>query len=90
MCVALNILLTITFAIDRAFIECHDVLRQGTGLVAEDIFDLTQLFIQSGGPRLSRSVTLGVIHLPVPVNVKTIHQTDGFHAEKEKGSCNAN
>lgn len=38
-------LLTISSPIDGAAVEGHDVLRQGAGFVAEDVFDLSQLFV---------------------------------------------
>lgn len=38
-------LLTVSFPIDGALVEGHDVLRQGARLVAEDVFDLAQLLI---------------------------------------------
>ncbi len=74
-------LLTIAFPIDGALVESHDILRQGAGLVAEDVFDLAQLLIERGGPSLSRSVILGVIHLPVPVYEEAVPQTDDLHTD---------
>lgn len=74
-------LLTVSFPIDGAPVECHDVLRQGAGLVTENVFDLAQLLVERGGPRLSRSVILGVIHLPVPVYVEAVPQTDDLHTD---------
>lgn len=38
-------LLTVSFPIDGALVEGHDVLRQGARLVTEDVFDLAQLLI---------------------------------------------
>lgn len=74
-------LLTVSFPIDGALVEGHDVLRQGARLVTEDVFDLAQLLIEHGGPRLGRSVILGVIHLPVPVDIEAAPQTDDLHTD---------
>lgn len=64
---------------DGALVEGHDVLRQGPRLVAEDVLDLAQLLVERGGPGLGRSVALGVIHLPVPVDEEAVAQTDELH-----------
>ena len=75
--------LTVSFPIDGALVESHDVLRQGAGLVTEDVFDLTQLLVERGGPRLCRSVTLGIIHLPVPVYEEAVAETDDLHTDND-------
>lgn len=76
-------MLTVGFAIDGAPVESHDVLRQGAGLVAEDVFDLAQLLVECGGPRLGRGVVLGVIHLSVPVYEEAVAQTDDLHTDSD-------
>lgn len=75
-------MLTISLSVDGALVEGHDVLRQGSRLVAEDVFDLAQLLVERGGPGLGRSVVLGVIHLPVPVDEEAVAQTDELHTGK--------
>lgn len=41
---------------DGALLELHDVLSQSPRLVWEDVLDLAQLLIQSGGPSLQQDV----------------------------------
>lgn len=72
--------LTIKLAVDGTLVESHDVLRQSSRLVAEDVLDLSELLVECGGPRLGRGVTLGVIHLPVPVYEEAVPQADDLHA----------
>ena len=72
---------TVGLPVDRALVEGHDVLGEGPGLVTEDVLDLAQLLVQCGGPGLCRSVALGVVHLPVPVDVEAVAQTDDLHTE---------
>lgn len=74
-------LFTIGFPTDGALVESHDVLRQGPRLVAEDVFDLSKFLVERGGPRLGGSVTLGVVHLPIPVDVEAVPQSDDLHAD---------
>lgn len=37
---------------DGALLELHDVLRQSSRLVREDVLDLTELLVQGGGSSL--------------------------------------
>lgn len=74
-------LLTVSFPVDGALVEGHDVLRQRACLVTEDVLDLAQLLVERGGPRLGRSVVLRVIHLPVPVDEEAVPQSDDLHAD---------
>ena len=73
--------LTVGLSVDGALVEGHDVLGERSCLVAEDVLDLAQLLVQCGGPGLCRSVALGVVHLPVPVDVEAVAQTDDLHTE---------
>lgn len=71
--------LTIGLSVDGALVEGHDVLCECSGLVREDVFDLAQLLVERGGPGLGRRVTLGIVHLPVPVYVETVPQANDLH-----------
>lgn len=51
-CVKQKLLSTIIASSDSALLELHDILRQSSCLVGEDVLDLTQLLIQGGGPSL--------------------------------------
>ena len=73
--------LTVALPVDRTLVEDHNVLSECSGLVLEDVFDLTQLLVQRGGPGVGRGVTTGMVHLPVPVDVETVAQTDDLHTE---------
>lgn len=73
--------LTISLAINAALLEGHDVLRQGSCLVREDVVDLPQLLIEGGGSGLGSSVLLRVIHLQVPVDEVALDKTDHFHTK---------
>lgn len=48
---------TVGISTDGALFELHDVLSQGPGLVWEDVLDLSQLLVQSGGPSLQQEDT---------------------------------
>lgn len=85
--------LTVSLAIYAAFFKCHDVLCESSCLVGEDIMDLPQLLIQSGGSGLCSRILLRVIHLQVPVYKITLAQTNHFDAKWNKpevftASCN--
>lgn len=73
---------TVGFAVDGALVEDHDVLGQCSCFVAEDVLDLTELLVQGGGAGLGGGVAVGVVHLPVPVDVEAVPQTDDLHAEE--------
>lgn len=77
--------LTVSPSIDGALVEGHDVLRQRSRLVAEDVFDLAQFLVERGGPGLGRGVALGVIHLPVPVDEEAVAQTEELHTGNVRG-----
>lgn len=68
----IGLVLTVAFPIDGAFVEGHDVLREGAGLVRKDVFDLTELFVEGRGSRFSWCVRSSVIHVSVPVDVVTV------------------
>ena len=74
--------LTVTLPIDGALVEGHDVLGERARLVREDVLDLAQLLVQRGGPGLRRGVILGVVHLPVPVDVEAVPQPNDLHAAR--------
>lgn len=78
-----GVCLTVSISIDGALVEGHDVLSEGSGLVAENIFHLTQLFIQRRTPSLCCCVTTTTEHPPVPVNKITVAQPNYFHTEQE-------
>ncbi len=67
-----RLVLTIRFPINGAFVEGHDVLGERAGFVWEDVFDLTELFVERCGSSLSRRVSSCMIHVPVPVDVVTV------------------
>lgn len=71
--------LTIGLPVDGTLVEGHDVLCECSSLVREDVFDLAQLLVERGGPGLGRRVTLGIVHLPVPVYVETVPQANDLH-----------
>lgn len=71
--------LTIAFAINSALVEDHDILGECSSFVTEDVFDLAELFVQSGGTSLSRGVIAGIVHFPVPVDVEAVPQTNDLH-----------
>lgn len=73
---------TVGFAVDGALVEDHDVLGERSCLVTEDVLDLAELLVQRGGSSLRRRVAVGMIHLPVPVDVEAVPQTDNLHAAK--------
>lgn len=75
--------LTVTFAVDGALVEGHDILGERSCFIAEDVLDLAELLVQRGGASLSGSVVPGIVHLPVPVDVEAVPQTNDLHtAEK--------
>lgn len=43
---------TVGASSDGALLELHDVLRQSSCFVREDVLDLTELLVQGGGPSL--------------------------------------
>lgn len=45
---------TVAASSDGALLELHDVLRQSSRLVGEDVLDLTELLVQGGGSSLHR------------------------------------
>lgn len=71
--------LTIAFAVYSALVENHDILGECSSFVTEDVFDLAELFVQSGGTSLSRGVIAGIVHFPVPVDVEAVPQTNDLH-----------
>lgn len=78
------LILTVVFPVDGAPVERHDVLSQSTGLVTEDVFNLTQLLVEGGGPRLRGSVFVRIVHLPVPVYEEAVSETDHLHTEETR------
>lgn len=77
--------LTISISVDGALVEGHDVLSEGSSLVAENILHLTQLLIQRRTPSLSCCVTTTAEHPPVPVNEVTVTQPNHFNTDREGG-----
>lgn len=75
---------TICFSIDGALSEDHDVLREGARLVRKDEVHLAQLLVQGGGASFCRSVRLGVVHPPVPVDEVTVAEPQNLHTD---GCC---
>ncbi len=67
-----GMVLTIRFPINGALVEGHDVLCERAGFVWEDVFDLTELFVERCGSSLSWRASSCVIHAPVPVDVVTV------------------
>lgn len=51
-----------------ALVECHDVLRQRSRLVRENVLDLTQLLVQCRRPRFGVGLRHVIVHLLVPVD----------------------
>lgn len=70
----------VLLSVDGALVEVHDVLREGSGLVREDVLDLTQLLVEGRGSSLGRRVVVRVIHLLVPVDQQTVEEANHFHA----------
>lgn len=77
---------TVSLSINRALVEDHDVLREGSCLVREDELHLAQLLIQSGGASFSCGVHLTVVHLPVPVDEVAVTEPQDLHAEGRRVS----
>lgn len=75
--------LTVTFAVDGALVEDHNILGECPCFVTEDVLDLAELLIQRGGTSLGGGVVPRVIHLPVPVNVKAVPQPNDLHTAKD-------
>lgn len=73
--------LTVSLAVYATFLKRHDVLRQRSRLIREDVVDLPQLLVQRGGPGLCGCVLLRVIHLQVPVYKIALAQTNHFDAK---------
>ena len=71
---------TVADATDGALIEGHDVLRQRSCFVGEDVLDLAELLVQRGGASLGGRVAPCVVHLPVPVDVEAVPQPNELHA----------
>ncbi len=69
--------------VDGALVEGHNVLGEGTGLVGEDVLDLTELLVQGGGACARRNVRLVVVHLDVPVDPEALHGADELDADVE-------
>ncbi len=79
---------TVADATDGALIEGHDVLRQRSCFVGEDVLDLAELLVQRGGARLGRRLGLVVEHLLVPVDEEGLSQPDDLDADVERDGHN--
>ncbi|KAH3682403.1 hypothetical protein WICPIJ_006628 [Wickerhamomyces pijperi] len=53
---------TVTDTVDGTLLELHDVLRQSTSLIGEDIFNLTQVIRDIPGFRSARIVQFFIVH----------------------------
>ena len=51
-----------------SYLEFHNILRQRSRLVREDVFDLSEFFVQIRSPSQGESPRWLVIHFVVPVN----------------------
>lgn len=70
---------------DAAAAEHHLVLRQGSGLVGEQVLDLAQVLSDVEGPALDPGVQLFVVQLQVvvdEVDLAQFHKLDG-HVERD-------
>ena len=74
---------SVALTVNAALVKGHDVLGEGPRLVAEHVLDLTQLLVQSRGPRFGISVGLGVVHVLVPVDQLGQEQPDHLHRDVE-------
>lgn len=69
---------TVDGPVDTAFLEAHDVLRQGARLVREDVLHLAELVVEAGAPGFRWDVLDSIIHLQIPVDKEAVHQVDEF------------
>ncbi len=70
-------------AVDGALVEGHDVLGERARLVAEDVLDLAEFFVEGGGARLGGYVAGLVVHLDVPVDPQALDGADELDADVE-------
>lgn len=80
-------MITISFPIDGTLVESHNILCESSCLVTKDVFNLTQLLVERGGPGLGRGVIFGIVHLPVPVDEEAVAQADNLYTVIKSQGC---
>ena len=70
-------------ASDTQFPEAHNIFCKSTGLVTENVADLTQFFVDSRSSRFERCVCHLIIHIHI-VEQNHLTDLDDFHADIQR------
>lgn len=71
-------------SIDRTLFEFHDVLSQSSGLVTEDVLDLTKIVRDVPSLWYTRVVQRSVVHVDVLINEEGLNGLDDFDRDVER------
>ena len=78
--VALPVAVTVADSADRHFFELHVILGQSSGLVSEQVVNLTEFLVECTRLHDCLDAALAVDHVGVPLNVEGLEDFRHFHS----------